>query len=80
MSTTLYVLRQQPNHISPALFRASDAAIDVILLEHVASIAPSFVEGTVVIGEGIAASSSRRALTYGDLVEKIFSSEHVIVL
>jgi len=80
MSTTLYVLRQQPDHISPALFRASDADIDVILLEHAASIAPSFIEGAVVIGEGIAASSSRRALTYADLVEKIFSSKHVIVL
>jgi len=80
MSTTLYVLRQQPDHISPALFQTSDTDIDVILLEHAASLAPSFVEGTVVISEGIAASSSHRALTYGDLVEKIFSSKHVIVL
>jgi hypothetical protein len=80
MSTTLYILRQQPDHISPALFRKSDADIDVILLEHAASIAPSFIEKAVVSGEGIAASSSHRALTYGDFVEKIFLSNHVIVL
>jgi hypothetical protein len=34
----------------------------------------------VVSGEGITVGVSHSALTYDDLVEKIFSSEHVIVL
>jgi hypothetical protein len=80
MSTTLYLLRQPPHHISSALFRASDADTSVVLLEQAASVSPSCVEGDVVIGEGIEASSSGRILTYGDLVEKIFSSEHVVVI
>lgn len=80
MNTTLYLLRRPPHHISSALFRANDADTSVVLLEQAASISPSFVEGDVVIGEGVEASSSSRVLTYGDLVEKIFSSEHVIVI
>jgi len=80
MSVTLYLLRQQPDHISSALFRASDADIDIVFVERATSIVSSFGEGAVVTGERIATGSSRKALTYDDLVEKIFSSEHVIVL
>jgi hypothetical protein len=80
MSATLYLLRQQPDLISPSLFRASDADIDVVFVGHAASIDPSFVKGVVVIAEGMAAGGSYPTLTYDDLVEKIFSSEHVIVL
>jgi hypothetical protein len=79
MSATLYLLRQQPDHISSALFRASDADIDVVFVERVISIASSYVEGAVVTGER-AVGSSREALSYDDLIEKIFSSEHIIVL
>jgi hypothetical protein len=80
MSATLYLLRQQPDIISPSLFRASDADIDIVFVGHAVSIAPSFVKGVVVTTEEMAAGSSRPTLTYEDLVEKIFSSEHVIVL
>jgi hypothetical protein len=80
MSATLYLLRQQPDHISSALFRASDVDIDVVFVERVISIASSYVEGAVVTGERIAVGSSREALSYDDLIEKIFSSEHIIVL
>jgi hypothetical protein len=80
MSATLYLLRQQPEHISSALFRASDADIEIVLIERATSLASSFVEGAMVTGERIAVGSAREALTYDDLVEKIFSSEHVIVL
>ena len=38
------------------------------------------MKGVVVTAEGMSAGSSRPTLTYEDLVEKIFSSEHVIVL
>ena len=57
MSGTLYLLRQQPEHISPSLFLGNDREQDV-----------------VVLGE------SSQAVTYDDLVEKIFSSAHVIVI
>ena len=80
MSATLYLLRQQPDLISPSLFRASDADIDIVFVGHAASIAPSSVKGVVVIAEGMAAGGSHSTLTYDDLVEKIFSSEHVMVL
>lgn len=79
MSATLYLLRQQPEHISSALFRASDVNIDIVFIEQATS-ASSFVEGSVGTGERIVIDSSRQALTYDDLVEKIFSSEHSIVL
>ncbi len=80
MSATLYLLRQQPEQISSALFRASDENIDIVFIEQATSIASSIVEGTVGNGERMVIDSSRQALTYDDLVEKIFSSEHNIVL
>ena len=80
MSATLYLLRQQPDLISPSLFRASDADVDIVFVGHAASIAPSFVKGVVVIAERMTANGSHPTSTYDDLVEKIFSSEHVIVL
>jgi hypothetical protein len=81
MAATLYLLRQQPDHISPSLFRASDEEIDIVFIEQAAFMAPALLmEGAVVSGEGIEVGSSNRTLTYDDLVEKIFSSEHVIVL
>ena len=80
MSATLYLLRQQPDIISPSLFRASDKEINIVFIEQTVSIAPTLMESAVVSGEGIEVGTSNRALTYDDLVEKIFSSEHVIVL
>lgn len=80
MSATLYLLRQQPDHLSSALFRASDANIDIVFIERATSIDSSFVGGAVVTDEKVLIDTSRQALTYADLVEKIFSSEHVVVL
>jgi len=80
MSATLYLLRQQPNHISLALFRASDVDIDIVFIEQATSITSSLVEGSVSIVEKKVIDSSRQALTYDDLVDKIFLSEHVIVI
>jgi hypothetical protein len=74
MGVTLYILRQQHDHICPSLFNMSDAHIDVVFMEQGASLIHLGVE------EVIAACGSRQALTYDDLVEKIFSSEHVVVL
>ena len=80
MSATLYLLRQQPDYISPSLFRASDTDMDIVFIEHTTSITPSSVKGVVVIAEGILVSDSSQTMTYGDLIEKIFSSEHIIVM
>jgi hypothetical protein len=80
MSATLYLLRQKPDRISPSLFRASDEEIDVVFIEQAVSIVSSGLERAVVSGEGITVGGSHSALTYDDLVEKIFSSEHIIVL
>lgn len=80
MGATLYLLRQQPDHIPPSLFRASDEEIDIVFIEQAVSMAPALMEGAMVSGEGIEVSSSNRTLAYDDLVEKIFLSDHVIVL
>ena len=80
MSATLYLLRQQSDLISPSLFRASDADMDIVFVERAASITPSSVKGVVVTAEGMVVGGSRQTLTYDDLVEKIFSAEHIIVI
>lgn len=80
MGVTLYLIRQRLDHISPSLFRMSDADIDVVCLDQATSVLSSDTEGAAVCGEGIAANSSRSILTYDDLVEKIFSSERIVVL
>jgi hypothetical protein len=80
MGTTLYLIRQDPDHISASLFRASDADIDVVFIEQAASIIPSSVKGVVVGAEGITVGLSHPTMTYDDLIGKIFSSEHIIVI
>jgi len=80
MSATLYLLRRQPAHISPSLFRESDADMDIVFVEPATLTTLSSVKGAIVSSEGVMVSDSRQTLRYDDLVEKIFSSEHVIVL
>jgi hypothetical protein len=72
MSTTLYLIRQDPDRISSSLFQASDMDMDVVLIEEVTSIASSM--------KGMAVGYLPPTMTYDDLVGKIFSSEHVIVI
>jgi hypothetical protein len=80
MGTTLYVLRQPPDLISSSLFRAIDTDMDIVFIEQAASIVPSSVKGVVVVTEGMANGLSHPTMTYDDFVEKIFSSEHIIVV
>ena len=80
MGTTLYVLRQPPDRISSSLFRASDTDIDIVFIEQVSSIVTSSVKGVVVVTEGMVGERSHPTMTYDNLVEKIFSSEHIIVV
>jgi len=80
MGTTLYVLRQHPDHISSSLFRASDIDMDIVFVEQASSIVPSSVKGIAIAAEGIAVELSHPTMTYDDLIEKVFSSEHIIVI
>jgi hypothetical protein len=54
--------------------------MDVVYVEQMSSVVPSSIKGGTVTDEEIVRGGSRQTLTYDDLVEKIFSSEHVIVL
>jgi hypothetical protein len=80
MSATLYLLRQRPDRISPSLFLESDADMDIVFVEHATLRTLSPMKGATVSNEGRTVSDSRQTLTYEDLVEKIFSSEHIIIL
>ena len=80
MSATLYILRQQPEQISPSLFLGSDTEKDIVFIEHLVSVPPSSMKKIVMKPEETVVSDSSQTLTYDDLVEKIFSSAHVIVI
>jgi hypothetical protein len=80
MSSTLYLLRQNPEQISPSLFQASEADIDIVCIEAASAMIPSYFKGAVVAAEGMTVSGSHQTLTYDDLVCKIFSSDHIVVL
>lgn len=77
---TLYVLRQHPDRISSSIFRATDTNTDVVFIEQVVSRVPSSVQGAVVATEETAIGFSHPTMTYDEFVEKIFSSEHIIVV
>ena len=80
MSATLYLLRQQPNHITPSLFRASNTDMDVVFLEHPTLITFSSMMGAVQPDGELVFDDSQQVLTYDDLVEKIFAVDSIIVL
>ena len=80
MGATLYVLRQTPELISSSIFRANDADMDIVFIEQTALVAPSSVKGVVVATVEMVGGSSHPTMTYDDFVEKIFSSEHIIVV
>ena len=77
---TLYLLRQHPDHISSSLFRASDTDMDIVFIEQASSRVPTSVKGVVVVTEGMVGERSHPTMTYDNLVEKIFSSERIIVV
>lgn len=80
MGSTFYLLRQDPDSISSSLFRASDADLDVVFVEQAASIASSSMKGVVVTTGEMEVGLSHPTMTYDDLIEKIFSFEHIIVV
>jgi len=54
--------------------------MDIVFVEQVSSRVPSSVKGVEVTTEGIAVELSHSPMTYDDLIEKVFSFEHVIVI
>jgi hypothetical protein len=81
MGTTLYLLRQHPDRISSSLFQASDVdEMDIVFVEQATLLGLPSVKGVIVAAEGMTVDRSNLTMTYDDLVEKIFSSEHIIVL
>ena len=80
MGTTLYLIRQDPDRISSSLFRASDMDMEIVLIEEATSTASSSMKGIDVDAKGMAIGYLPPTMTYDDLVGKIFSSEHVIVI
>ena len=80
MGMTLYLLRQQPDGISSSLFHPGDADMDILFVEQAISTTPSSVKGVAVTVERDVVGSSCPTITYDDLIERIFSSEHVIVI
>ncbi len=80
MSATLYLLRQQPDHISPSLFQPSDTDMDIVFIEKAAVKVSSSVKEAVTVGERVEGIESHSMLMYDELVEKIFSSDRIIVL
>ena len=80
MGTTLYVLRQPLDRISSSIFRTSDSDMDLVFVEQATLMVPPSVKGLVVATEGMVVEHSHPTITYDDLVEKIFSSEHIIVV
>jgi len=54
--------------------------MDIVFVEQVSSIVPSSVKGIAIAAEGIAVEFSHPTMTYDDLIEKVFSSEHIVVI
>lgn len=80
MGRILYVLRQSPDRIPSSIFRSSDVDTDIVFAEQAASIGPSSVKGVVIAPEGVTVGVFHATMTFDDLIEKIFSSEHIVVV
>jgi len=80
MSATLYLLRQNPDLISSSIFRADDTDMDIVFIEQASLKAPYSAKGTVVATTGIDFGFPHATMTYDDLIESIFSYEHIIVV
>jgi hypothetical protein len=80
MGTTLYVLRQSLDGIPSSIFRSGDVDTDIVFVERAASMVPSSVKGFVIAPEGVTVGGSHPMMTFDEFIEKIFSSEHIIVV
>ena len=80
VGTILYVLRPSLDRIPSSIFRFGDVDTDIVFVERAASMVPSSVKGFVIAPEGMAVGGSHPTMTFDDLIDKIFSSEHIIVV
>jgi hypothetical protein len=80
MGTTLYVVRRSPDRIPSSIFQSNDLDMDIVFVEQEASMAPSAVKGFVMVSEGVTVGGSHPMMTFDDLIEKIFSSDHIIIV
>ena len=76
MKRTLYLLRKPADQVNPALFHPSESQGDVVLLEENRRMF-AYAGGTVFT---LADDSADRALTYDDLVKKIFEYDSTVVI
>jgi hypothetical protein len=54
--------------------------MDIVFVERAALMIPSSVKGVVIAADGMVVGPSHPTMTYDELIEKIFSSEHIIVV
>jgi hypothetical protein len=76
MKKTLYLLRRPPDRIAPAVFHPSESQGDVVLLEESGGRMFPYAGGSVFSLD----DSADYALTYDDLVKKIFEHDHTVVI
>jgi hypothetical protein len=82
MSKTLYLIRQPIEHIHEAVFVPSETEGDVVLLEDSGLSPFPHQKGNVFsVGESQGQDASGiRAISYDELIEKIFQSDRTIVI
>jgi len=80
MGATLYLIRQPLDLISSSLFHARDEETEIVFVEEAALTPPFSVKRAVLAVEGLVAGHLHPTLTYDELIEKIFLSEHIVVL
>ncbi len=73
MDSTLYILRRTLHEIPPSLLSPTNSEVNVIFLERALSDPRHLIESGHLTG-------SRHAMTYEDLIEKVFASERIIVI
>jgi hypothetical protein len=77
MSKTLYLLRQPVEQVNRAMFLSSETDGDVVLFGEAASSELSLSQGHVF---SIEKNGRHPLISYDSLIEKLFQSEHVIVI
>ena len=77
MKKTLYLLRKPPDRIDPAVFHPSESQGDVVLLEESGGRRFPYAGGAVF---SLRDDSVTHALTYDELVKKIFEYDHTVVI
>jgi hypothetical protein len=77
MKKTLYLLRKSPDRIDPAVFHPSESQGDVVLLEESGGRIFPYAGGAVF---SLMDDSADHALTYDELVKKIFEYDHTVVI